>query len=384
MKKRIFTDHALDQSSEQFLYENSKKTGVIYIIIIIATIIAFTSIFFIKIDIGVQSTAQIKPKGEHIVINSPSTGKIVFNNLFENLKVSKGDTLLKINAKSISSQLSALYTRKAELVIMINDLQILTRSDSRGKVSSHIYRQDQAYFDTQLYDLNQKKESVEKNYILDEKLFSSGIISSYDFEKVKSDYNNSINSITLLKDRYQSEWENDKKLLEVELRNIETQLADVQTQEAELIITAPVDGTVTQIKNISNHTFVHSGQPLFEISPKGLLIAECYILPKDVGLLHIGQHCRIQIDAYNYNDWGVITGEIIDVFDDIIPSPDNSYQYYMIYCSLDKDTLSLKNGYTRSAKKGMSARVRFIVTERTLFQLLYDKIDDWVNPNIRG
>ena len=33
-------------------------------------------------------------------------------------------------------------------------------------------------------------------------------------------------------------------------------------------------------------------------------------------------------------------------------------------------------------KKGMTLQARFYVTRRTLFQLLYDKADDWLNPNV--
>jgi len=30
----------------------------------------------------------------------------------------------------------------------------------------------------------------------------------------------------------------------------------------------------------------------------------------------------------------------------------------------------------------MTLRALFFVTRRTLFQLLYDKADDWLNPNV--
>jgi len=42
----------------------------------------------------------------------------------------------------------------------------------------------------------------------------------------------------------------------------------------------------------------------------------------------------------------------------------------------------LKNGYEGKLKKGVTLQARFVVTERSLWQLLYDKVDDWVNPNI--
>jgi hypothetical protein len=31
-------------------------------------------------------------------------------------------------------------------------------------------------------------------------------------------------------------------------------------------------------------------------------------------------------------------------------------------------------------KKGMSFRARFVVSRRSLWQLLFDRLDDWVNP----
>lgn len=32
----------------------------------------------------------------------------------------------------------------------------------------------------------------------------------------------------------------------------------------------------------------------------------------------------------------------------------------------------------------MTFTARFTVAERSLYQLLYDKVDDWVNPNVTG
>jgi HlyD family secretion protein len=62
---------------------------------------------------------------------------------------------------------------------------------------------------------------------------------------------------------------------------------------------------------------------------------------------------------------------------------DNGKQpYFKVRCSLDQHELSLKNGYVGKIRKGMTLQARFFVTRRTLFQLLYDKADDWLNPNV--
>jgi len=60
----------------------------------------------------------------------------------------------------------------------------------------------------------------------------------------------------------------------------------------------------------------------------------------------------------------------------------NEQPVFKVRCILEKQEVSLPTGYKATLKKGMSLRARFIVTKRSLFQLLYDKVDDWVNPNI--
>ena len=52
-----------------------------------------------------------------------------------------------------------------------------------------------------------------------------------------------------------------------------------------------------------------------------------------------------------------------------------------LLCSLDQNFLQLKSGFTGQLKKGMFVSARFELTERSLFDLLYDKIDDWLNPS---
>lgn len=47
---------------------------------------------------------------------------------------------------------------------------------------------------------------------------------------------------------------------------------------------------------------------------------------------------------------------------------------------MERDYLKLKNGRVGRLKKGMTVSAHFMVTRRSLFDLLYQKIDDWANP----
>jgi HlyD family secretion protein len=54
---------------------------------------------------------------------------------------------------------------------------------------------------------------------------------------------------------------------------------------------------------------------------------------------------------------------------------------FKLLCSLDQNFLQLKNGFKGQLKKGIVVNARFEIIERSLFDLLYDKIDDWLNPS---
>jgi HlyD family secretion protein len=54
---------------------------------------------------------------------------------------------------------------------------------------------------------------------------------------------------------------------------------------------------------------------------------------------------------------------------------------FRVHCSRDPTYVELENGFRGDFKKGMTLQARFIIARRSLFQLLYDKAEDWLNPS---
>src|SRR5699024_6874151 len=104
--------------------------------------------------------------------------------------------------------------------------------------------------------------------------------------------------------------------------------------------------------------------------------------PSDIGLLRPQNKVNYLIDAFNYNQWGVVEGEIVEIGNDV--EVKNNTPYFMVKCSLKKNYLLLENKFKGNLKKGMTLTARFQVAERTVFQLFYDKVDDWVNPSLEN
>lgn len=165
---------------------------------------------------------------------------------------------------------------------------------------------------------------------------------------------------------------------QAELSQLSAARSKISVNKKNFEIKAPVSGVIQGINSLYEGSMVQAGQTIATISPESNLVAECYVSTRDVGLLKIGQEARFQIDAFDYNYFGILTGKIISIDNDF--SVVDNTPAFKVRCSFDDTQLHLKNGFTGKLKKGLSLQARFVVAERTLWQLLFDKIDDWLNP----
>ena len=148
------------------------------------------------------------------------------------------------------------------------------------------------------------------------------------------------------------------------------------------MLTAPISGTITQISGLQKGSFALPNQTVGYISPKGSLLVECYISPHDIGLIRDSMPVKFQYDAYNYNQWGIGSGHIYSISNDVTFI--NEQPFFKVRCTMNEHQLFLKNGFVGNLKKGMTLTGRFVVTQRSLYQLLFDKVDNWLNPKIRN
>ena len=89
---------------------------------------------------------------------------------------------------------------------------------------------------------------------------------------------------------------------------------------------------------------------------------------------------KIQVDAFNYNEWGMLEGKVESVSSDYVVDSSNNY-LFKVRVRLDKNYLTDDRTHHQGyIKKGMTAVVRFMVTKKSLFDLLYQSMDSWVNP----
>ena len=135
-----------------------------------------------------------------------------------------------------------------------------------------------------------------------------------------------------------------------------------------------------QFTGLQEGNFLSPGQTIAQISSADSLLLECFVAPSDIGYIRMGQDVKLQADAFNYQQWGLLNGEVIEVISDIVHV--ENQPFFRVRCKLERDYLELDNGYKGVLKKGMSGTTRFFLTKRSLGQLVFDKINDWMNPKI--
>jgi multidrug resistance efflux pump len=361
------------------------RTSIIYIGCVVFCIVALGFMPYLKTDVSVRSSALIRPTSEVNTIRSIASGRVKEAYLTENKKVKEGDLLYIIESETLNEQ-EHFYSEKISLTetFMTDAEKIILQSQNPNPQSASpntaLYRQ--SYF-TYLQKLNEAqtvfnkaKQAHDRQY----KLYQEKVIAPMEFENFQFELKKAEDAIAQLQETQRSQWQSELKTLQEEKLDLESQLMRVQKEKATLTIKASVSGTVQNLTGVYAGSMVFANQELGQISPDTCLLVVAYVQPNDIGFIKKDMDVRLQVDAFNYNQWGMATGKVTEVPQDI-KIVDNK-PVFEVRCSLDKDFLQLKSGYKGLLKKGMTLQARFIITKRSLWQLLYDKVDDWVNPNL--
>jgi len=370
---------------ESYFIKITSRSKIIYWIIIGIIVSGIAVLPFIYVDVSVQARGYFQSEIEKQIVYTPFHGRVVFASFHNGDKVEKGDTLLIIDSETIRAQQSALKKRIDENDASINDLEILTVIDSSMLHSEEFIpasKKYQAEFENVVnqHEMQyQKYQKRKKEHERTELLYKQKIIPETDHENSSYALNSEIDNLNQILIYQKSVWQNDLTSRKNEAVRLLAEYKQCGEELNNRIVLAPTSGEVIQTSDIQTGSVVSQGQMIAELSPEGELIATCFARPADIGLIRENQKVKIQVDAFNYNEWGMLTGNIIDISDDMIIE-NGSTAYFRIKCKPDQTFLSLRNGHKAYIKKGMSLNTRIFVIRRSLYNLLFDKADKWFNP----
>jgi len=371
-----------------YLHQTKIRSQVIYTATLLATLGTILVLPFIYTTVSVKGTGSLQSNIEKTELLAPINGRIMQLNLKDNQKTEKGEVLMSIDASLPLQQNSAIQSKSRQLSLQIEDASMLLKFTGEHNFSQQLPLKTglylaswQQYLEQTRNTLNAREQAF-KVYSRYETLYKNKAVTQSEYEQFKFNYDQALSDFNMVSKKYKTQWETEINQYRNDLRDLQTQKIQLTEQEKLYTLKAPISGSIQNLTGLQMGAFVAANQKLGEISPDSALLAICYIKPSDIGLIKKGQNVRFQIDAFNYNQWGLLNGKVTDISDDIVIL--NQVPFFKVKCKLNLRYLQLKNGYKGQIKKGMTFSARFVVTRRSLFQLLYDKLDDWLNPNMPG
>ncbi len=379
--KQIFPKEIIEHTVEAYQFKHSSTSKIIYTIVLVAFIIVLALLPFIKIDIYTTARGVLKPSKERIKITPLQSGKVVFVNMLDNQKVTKGDTLLMTNASAIleKMQISALQIQETHLFISDCEYLINTTHPKFNNLQSARYQKEYLYFKQKLQELQTRIKKTKIDYLRNQKLYKKGVIAKVEYENTLFEFQLASNSLKQYKRQQKNSWQTILTDYENSIRELQNDVSQLEERQKEVVITAPIDGVLKNVTGLEPGSLIAGGINIAEISPDTGLIVECYLSPSDIGMVSHKKSVNFQIDAFNYNQWGLATGKILEISKDV--DMINDRPVFKVRCAINQSHLQLKNGFKGSFNKGMTLSARFELTRRTLSELLYDKVDDWLNPS---
>ncbi len=180
--------------------------------------------------------------------------------------------------------------------------------------------------------------------------------------------------------RIQLEAQQQMQQVDVEIAQLGAKIADTQnllaSTQAKLkykVLKAPVDGVVLSLNLKNTGEVAQAGQTIAEIAPHGVPLVLSAVLPnQEAGFVKQGMPVQIKLDAYPYQDYGVVPGKVTNISADTKPDK-NLGAVYRVEVELEREYITDKRQRVEF-KPGQTATADIIIRHRRIADVLLDPV----------
>lgn len=242
--------------------------------------------------------------------------------------------------------------------------------------------------ETQAYNARQKtlQESVkalrrslelaEGEVRLSAPMAHQGLVSEVEIMRLRRQANEFNLQITDRLNRFRSEANNELTRSESELAQALEVLKGREDVMNRTSITAPVRGTVNNIRVTTRGGVIQQGAEIMTLIPlEDRLLVEVKIKPADVAFIYPGLEATVKITAYDYSIYGGLSGKVEHISSDTLFDEEKARTgrenptYYKVYVRTDRASLDA-HGRSFPIIPGMIASVDIKTGEKTVLAYL--------------
>ncbi|MEX2571504.1 MAG: HlyD family efflux transporter periplasmic adaptor subunit [Gemmatimonadota bacterium] len=377
-------DHPED-SLEAHLTRHARSGEVIYVAVLTSFLLSISLLPVIRVPVSVQATGVIRPTDEKQQVIIRTSGTVEQLHVETDVWVSKGEELLRMRSEAVSVAKSLLATRISEARAELEDLGRLTggvpadlASDLAGDLHYQKHKAEYGAYREELEQAHRELAYAEREFARAAELAGRGLLPTAETEQRRLQLERSRADVTRIQLTYGTRWAESALAARQRLEDLLERQGYLQQEATLYTVSAPISGTLEQVAGLSVGSYVRAGDVLAVVSPAAPLMAEIYVPPRDVGLLWSEMSVRLLIDSFNHADWGALDGQVESISSDYLVVGDQPM--FRVAVALADTVLELRNGAVGRLRKGMTLRARFDITERSLWQLIRDDINDWLDP----
>lgn len=366
---------------EAHLARHSGRGNLVYLTVLVLVIAALVALPVVRVPISVSGEGILRPELEKHSLRLPVSGFAEVLHIAENRHVDVGEELARVRVVAADGQRELLERRIAEGGATLRDLRMLLAAPQQLdtlSLETPRYRLAAAELSRRhaeaMIEIADAENDVRRATLLAERR----LLPLTELEDSEGRLRKAREQASAIEQGARMEWTSAAEATERELRELAEELNRLRAEAALRILRAPVAGTLEQVASVSPGSYLLAGDPLLTISPTAPLRGEVYVATRDIGMLRAGMPVRLLVDAFDHHDWGAALGRIASIAEDYLPV--DGVPAFRVIVELDNDVLTGPGGIRGKLRKGMTLQARFDVTERSLWQLLRDDVEDWIDP----
>ncbi|MFZ5675283.1 MAG: HlyD family type I secretion periplasmic adaptor subunit, partial [Pseudomonadota bacterium] len=183
--------------------------------------------------------------------------------------------------------------------------------------------------------------------------------------------------------------EQERERMNEEFTKVRSTLAELRNQVSarqdvlkRTVITAPIAGTVMNLRVTTETGVVRAGDPILDIVPgQAKLIIDAQLRPVDIDNVHPGMKARVLLTAYRQRNLPQIHGKLLSVSADSLVEDRTGKAYFLAKVEVDQDDLARLSDVRLIP--GMPAEVMIFTGEQTLLEYVARPLAESVLKSFR-
>ncbi|WP_409319249.1 HlyD family type I secretion periplasmic adaptor subunit [Pseudomonas sp. KCJK9016] len=373
---------------ESLLTQTTPGSRLILNLIAVVLAAGLAWAYFARVEEITLGEATVISRSREQVIQSLEGGILAEMNVREGDVVEKGQVLLKIDPTraqaSYREALSKVIGLRASITrLRAEAYQQPLEFDEMVKGDPAIVKQETQAYNARKQALKESVSALERSYALSsreiqlaEPLAAKGLMSEVELLRMRRQANEIKSQIVERENRYRAEANAELAKFELELSQTRENLVGRADVVERTTVTAPVRGTVKNVRVNTRGGVIQPGEHILEIVPlEDQLLVEGKIRPADVAFLRPGLPATVKITAYDYSIYGGLKGHVEHISPDTLKDdkkaaagrPDDTY--YRVLVLTEKSSLEA-GGKSLPIIPGMVASVEIRTGEKTILDYL--------------